>query len=170
MPKTRLKVLFLAAEAEPFVKIGGLGDIAGSLPQALRALTFEDHPKFSDIDVRLVIPFHGAIQRQAYALRFEEILNIPHTNGTLQAEVLATKINGVPVYLIGGAPIPKDAPVYSGDKLADGNKFIFFSLAALEMAKALKWRPDIVHANDWHTAVSLYALKVRNNPFYNKTS
>jgi len=170
MPKTRLKVLFLAAEAEPFVKIGGLGDIAGSLPQALRALTFEDHPKFSDIDVCLVIPFHGAIQRQAYALRFEEILNIPHTNGTLQAEILATKINGVPVYLIGGAPIPKDAPVYSGDKLADGNKFIFFSLAALEMAKALKWRPDIVHANDWHTAVSLYALKVRNNPFYNKTS
>jgi starch synthase len=170
MPKTRLKVLFLAAEAEPFVKIGGLGDIAGSLPQALRALTPDEHPKFSEIDARLVIPFHGAIQRQAYPLRNEVVCDIPLADGSLKAEVLSTKVNGVPVYLISGAPIPKDAPVYSGDKLADGNKFTFFSLASLEMAKAVKWQPDIIHANDWHTAIALYALKLQNDPFYKNTS
>ncbi len=170
MPKTRLKVLFLAAEAEPFVKIGGLGDIAGSLPHALRALTLDKRPKFSDIDARLVIPFHGAIQRQAYPLRNEAVFDIPHADGPLQAEALSTKVNGAPVYLICGAPIPKDAPVYSGDKLADGNKFTFFSLAALEMAKVLKWQPDIIHANDWHTAIALYALKIQNDPFFKNAS
>lgn len=170
MPKTRLKVLFLAAEAEPFVKIGGLGDIAGSLPQALRALTLEERPKFSDIDARLVIPFHGAIQRQAYPLRNEAVFEIPHASGPIQAEVLSTKVNGVPVYLICGAPIPRDAPVYSGDKLADGNKFTFFSLAALEMAKVLKWQPNIIHANDWHTAIALYELKIQKDPFFKKAS
>lgn len=170
MSKTRLKVLFLAAEAEPFVKIGGLGDIAGSLPQALRALTFEDRQKYSDIDARLVIPFHGAIQRQAYPLRNEAVFDIPTSEGSIQAEVLSTIVNGVPVYLICGEPISRDAPVYSGDKLADGNKFTFFSLAALQMAKVLKWRPDIIHANDWHTAIALYALKIYADAFYNKTS
>lgn len=170
MPKTRLKVLFLAAEAEPFVKIGGLGDIAGSLPQALRALTLDDRPKFSDIDARLVIPFHGAIQRQAYPLHNEAVFEIPHVNGSIKTEVLSTIVNGVPVYLICGAPIPRDAPVYSSDKLADGNKFAFFSLAALEMAKVLKWQPNIVHANDWHTAISLYILKIQNDPFFKYAS
>ncbi len=170
MPKTRLKVLFLAAEAEPFVKIGGLGDIAGSLPQALRALTPDEHPKFSEIDARLVIPFHGAIQRQAYPLRNAVVCDISYVDGPLKAEVLSTRVNDVPVYLISGAPIPRDAPVYSGDKLADGNKFTFFSLAALEMAKAIKWQPDIIHANDWHTAMALYALKLRNDPFFKNTS
>ncbi|MBN1536840.1 MAG: glycogen synthase [Anaerolineales bacterium] len=170
MPKTRLKVLFLAAEAEPFVKIGGLGDIAGSLPQALRALTLDERPKFSDIDARLIIPFHGAIQRQAYPLHNEAVFDIPYSSGPIQAEVLSTKVNGVPVYLICGAPIPRDAPVYSGDKLEDGNKFTFFSLAALEMAKVLNWQPNIIHANDWHTAIALYALKIQNDPFYKNAS
>ena len=53
MPKT-INVLFLAAEAEPFVKVGGLGDVAGSLPRALRALSNDD----VKLDVRLVLPYH----------------------------------------------------------------------------------------------------------------
>ena len=57
MPKI-INVLFLAAEAEPFIKVGGLGDVAGSLPRALRALSNDD----LKLDVRLVLPYHPAVK------------------------------------------------------------------------------------------------------------
>jgi len=153
-----INVLFLAAEAEPFVKIGGLGDVAGSLPRALLAL--------SDIDVRLCLPFHGAIQRQAYDLRRVATFQIPHITGNIRAEALATEIDGLPVYLIAGPPIPADAPVYSGDNLTDGYKFTFFSLAALELMRYLGWTPDLIHANDWHTSPALYTIRNRQDPYF----
>jgi len=154
----KIKALFLAAEADPFVKIGGLGDVAGSLPRALNAVT--------NADVRLCIPFHGAIQRQAYDLHRVATFEIPHVNGNIRAEALATEFNDLPVFLISGAPIPADAPVYSSDNLADGHKFTFFSLAALELMRRLDWRPDIIHANDWHTAPAIYALSSKRDMFY----
>ena len=64
-----LRVLFIASEADPLVKIGGLGDVAGSLPKALCNLPPE--PGNQTMDVRLVIPFHGAIRRQAYSLTMQ---------------------------------------------------------------------------------------------------
>ena len=154
----KIKVLFLAAEADPFVKIGGLGDVAGSLPPALNAS--------GNIDVRLCLPFHGAIQRQAYDLHRVATFAIPHAQGEIRAEALATELNGLPVYLISGAPIPADAPVYSGDNLADGHKFTFFSLAALELMRQLDWKPDLIHANDWHTAPAIYTLSSKRDAFY----
>ncbi len=57
MPQT-INILFLAAEAEPFVKVGGLGDVAGTLPRALRALSNDD----LKLDVRLVLPYHTVIR------------------------------------------------------------------------------------------------------------
>ncbi len=154
----QLNVLFLAAEADPFVKIGGLGDVAGSLPHALRAL--------GKVDVRLCLPFHGAIQRQAYDLHRVATFNIPHVNGSIRAEALATEIYDLPVYLIAGTPIPADAPVYSSDNLTDGHKFTFFSLAALELMRQLEWKPDLIHANDWHTAPALYELSINRDSFF----
>ena len=58
MPQT-INILFLAAEAEPFVKVGGLGDVAGTLPRALRSLSNDD----VKLDVRLVLPLHLAIRQ-----------------------------------------------------------------------------------------------------------
>ena len=146
-----LRVLFLASEADPFVKIGGLGDVAGSLPPALKAVD-------ASIDVRLVIPFHGAIQRQAYKLRTVGVFDVPSAGGAIRAEALFIELDGLPVYLIAGAPISPDAPVYSADPAQDGRKFTFFSLAALELARQMDWSPDVLHANDWHTAPAIYAL------------
>lgn len=60
-----MKVFYLAAEAEPYVKVGGLGDVAGSLPHALQEITAE-----TDFELRVAIPFHGAIQQQPPPLRF----------------------------------------------------------------------------------------------------
>ena len=56
------------------------------------------------------------------------------------------------------------------DGLRDGYKFTFFSLAALQLTRAIDWTPDIIHANDWHTAPALYALKIQRDPQLARTS
>lgn len=150
-----MKILLLAAEADPFIKVGGLGDVAGSLPIALKATC--------GMDVRLVIPFHGAIQRKAFDWKRIASFDVPKPGKPVRAEALETDVHGVPVYLITGAPIPADAPVYTSNAGADAYKFTFFSLAALELARQLDWTPDLIHANDWHTAPALYALYLRRD-------
>ena len=170
--KTTLKVLFLAAEAEPLIKIGGLGDVAGSLPLALRNLTNHMGVRSGvEVDVRLVIPFHGAIQRHAYPIHRVARFEIPYKDGDVSAEALRMDLDGMPLYLIGGRMIPADAPVYSGDNYIDGLKFTFFSLAALELVRHLDWIPDVIHANDWHTALAIYALNRMKamDPFFKDT-
>jgi starch synthase len=153
-----IKVLFLAAEAEPFVKIGGLGDVTGSLPAAIQSFAASSVGERREIDIRLVIPMHGSIQRDLFS--FETLLkvDVQSQNGPVQATILKTILNGLSVYLIAGKFFPGDAPVYSGDNRIDGRKYTFFSLATLEMARALDWMPDVLHANDWHTAPAIYKL------------
>jgi starch synthase len=80
-------------------------------------------------------------------------------DGPIPVEVYHTNINGLPVYLVSGPPFPPGAPVYSGDNAVDGYKYTFFSIAALKLPFVLGWQPDILHANDWHTALSIHSLK-----------
>ena len=167
-----LRVLFIAAEADPFIKIGGLGDVAGSLPPALQAISSqtEDSGEFSSIDVRLVIPFYGVIRHQDYPLQHVATFNVASVDGPIQTEAYMTKVKNLPVYLLSGSPIKTDAPVYTADASVDGVKFTFFSLAALELARALNWPPHIVHANDWHTSLAIYSLGIsreRDRFYYN---
>lgn len=166
-----LQILYIASEAEPLVKVGGLGDVAGSLPHALRALPPEILNGYS-LDVRLVIPHHAVIREKLRKPRPLIFFSIPYNDSTVEALVSVTNINGVPVYLISGAPIPYNAPVYSGDPCLDGEKYVFFSLAALEMTRQLNWRPDIIQANDWHSATAIYKLaQLRNEDedYFNNT-
>jgi starch synthase len=153
-----IKVLFLASEAEPFVKVGGLGDVAGSLPAAIQNVTASYPGDVPKVDIRLVIPLHGSIQRDQFSLEGLFQIDVHSQNGPLKATVWETVLNGLTVNLISGELFPHDAPVYSGDNQIDGRKFTFFSLAALEMVHALNWAPDILHANDWHTAPAIYKL------------
>jgi starch synthase len=153
-----LKVLFLASEADPLIKVGGLGDVAGSLPYALRALD----PGLiggQKLDVRLAIPFHSAIRQKLANVEKVAEFDVPNANGDIPAEVFLTVINQLPIYLIAGPPFSPGEPVYTTDNYRDGRKFTFFSLAALELTHRIGWKPDILHANDWHTAVSLYVSK-----------
>lgn len=147
-----LRVMFMAAEAAPFVKVGGLGDVAGSLPIALRGLP--EAP-----DVRLVLPLHNTISREAYALDLAASFEIDHADGAIQARVFQTNLDGLPVYLISGAPFDAEAAVYTSDPAHDAYRYAFFSLAALAFAGSTNWRPDIIHAHDWHTAPAVYALR-----------
>jgi starch synthase len=161
------KILFLAAEADPLVKVGGLGDVAGSLPRALQQLCL-NNPRDYAVDVRMVLPFHAAIRKKVPNPEKLLEFKISTRGAPVQAQVYHLLVNNVYTYLIAGEPIGEDAPVYDPDASIDGYKYIFFSLAALEMSKALGWKPDILHANDWHTAISVYAskLKGRVDPFF----
>jgi starch synthase len=144
-----LKVLFLSAEAEPFVKVGGLGDVAGSLPRALAALGH---------DVRLALPGYGAIDWEHYRPKPLARFGVPRNGGPVAAELWETASDGVPVYLLTGPPIPKDGRVYGSSIEEDAPKFVFFSLGALAACRQLGWKPDVVHANDWHTGPAVYRL------------
>jgi len=161
MTKT-INILFLASEAEPFVKVGGLADVAGSLPLALRAL-----PGEARLDVRLALPLHRAIQLDPANLISGVGFSVSRGGIDLPARVLEGELDDMPVYFIAGGPISEAASVYSSDPTFDREKYTFFSLAALEMTRHLGWRPDILHANDWHTALALYALRARrSDPFF----
>ena len=146
-----LKVLFLSAEAAPLIKVGGLGDVAGSLPSALRALP--EGP-----DVRVCLPLYPGIQDLKLNLSPAASFLINHQDRPYQAEVFQGQVNGVPHYFIDGPPIAASTDVYSGDNHQDGGKFTFFSLAALALARRVHWKPAILHAQDWHTAPAVYKL------------
>jgi starch synthase len=158
-----IRVLFLAVEAEPFVKIGGLGDVAGSLPPALRKLA---------VDVRLALPMHASIHKRGLPLRKNCEFSLTYDGGQVPIESYLLEIDGLTVYFLSSPLIPFDSPVYSGDNLTDGRKFACFSLAALKLCSELKWPIDILHANDWHTAIAVYALSQwrKIDPFFYETA
>jgi len=160
----QIRVLFLSAEADPLVKIGGLGDVAGSLPAALG--TLPESP-----DVRLVLPLYPRIKNAELDLKPVATFNISHSRGPLLTEVFQTIIKGTTIYLVNGAPISESNEVYSGDAHLDGSKFTFFSLGAMELVKILNWQPDIIHAHDWHTSPAVYNLQLirGGDDFFQKT-
>jgi starch synthase len=155
-----MNILFLAAEAEPFVKIGGLADVAGSLPLALRALP-DQISTGVPLDVRLVLPFHQGVQVDAAALRPVADYSVCRGGLSIPVMVYETALDGMPVYFISGAPISNSPSVYSPDPAHDREKYAFFSIAALELIHHLDWQPEIIHANDWHTSLALYAVHFR---------
>ena len=157
----QIKVLFLAAEADPFVKVGGLGDVAGSLPRALRALD----PDLTDnisLDVRLALPFHPVLRSKVSSLRPLEPFPLQRSGEEVIVEVFETSLDDMPVYLIGGGPIDASSSVYSAKLDTDSEKYAYFSFAALGLIKLLDWHPDVVHSNDWHTALAAYGLLVQH--------
>ena len=165
MAKT-INVLFLAAEAEPFFKVGGLADVAGSLPLALRDLP-EQAARGLKLDVRLVLPLHRSNKAEPATLRPVAEFPVWHSGGAIKTQVFEGALGGMPVYFINGAPIASSATVYLPDQAQDRAKYGFFSMAALEMTRYLEWQPNIVHANDWHTALALYAINSRRkNPAF----
>ena len=154
MPQT-INILFLAAEAEPFVKVGGLGDVAGTLPRALRALSNDE----IKLDVRLALPYHSVIRSDT--LRPVSIYSLPRDSSEVQVEAYEGVLDGMPVYFINGQPIRASGSVYSSNNKLDAEKYAFFALAALELPRQLNWEPNIIHANDWHTALAAYGNLVK---------
>ena len=153
-----INILFIAAEAEPFVKVGGLGDVAGTLPRALRSLPAEATGDVK-LDVRLVLPLHSVIRQDS--LRPVGIYSIPRGKTEVQVDAFEGVLDGMPVYFISGEPVRASGSVYSSNNKLDAEKYTFFSLAALELPRQINWTPNIVHVNDWHTALASYGNLVK---------
>jgi starch synthase len=144
-----MRILLLASEVAPFAKTGGLADVTGSLPQALAALGHE---------VRVVMPAYASIERAAASgdlgVEVDQVrLRVPFAGGLVDAGVFRARLPGseVPVFFIAERNLFGRASIYGYDD--DTYRFAFFSRAALDlMIAAWGWRPDVVHAHDWHAA------------------
>ncbi len=165
MPTQPLKVLFIASEADPFVKIGGLGDVAGTLPQNIRDL----HPlDQGGVDIRLAIPFHHVIDRDKHEIKPIVSFDIPGPFGSIPTTVYQSKSGDLPVYLFDSPILPQDGPVYHTEVSIDAPVFTHFSLSVLQFLREIDWQIDLLHAHDWHTALAVYVLAQRRDtdPFF----
>jgi starch synthase len=142
-----LKILFVAAEASPLAKVGGLGDVIGSLPKELRQ---HGH------DARVVLPFYGTIQTDSPVL-WHDSYNVDFLGASEKVNISEIRLRGeVPLYLLHNTTYFDRTAVY-GEK-DDGERFQFFSRAAMELPRCLDWHPDILHCHDWHTALCIGLL------------
>lgn len=138
------KVLFVAAEAVPFSKVGGLAEFAGTLPRALRRL---------GVDVRVMIPRYGDRSHtgEPRVRRIGASIPVPSGSDEEPAHLLATEDGDVPIYLIyNDRHFGNRDLVYGFND--DPQRFMYFSRAVIAALRTLDWVPDVVHANDWHTA------------------
>ncbi len=160
--KRKLKVLFASAEAAPFAKMGGLGDVSGALPASLLR-NYKD-----ELDIRTILPFHEVIKKLDPPMKKIGDYAFSASDQEIECQLFVSDIDGVPVYLVDNDYINHNSPVYHGDWYLDGLKYATFSLALLEAMRYLDWKIDILHANDWHTALAPYALKTtyQNDLFY----
>ena len=146
-----MNVLIVVAEMAPLVKVGGLADVAGSLPRALRRL---------GLDVRVALPFYAAIEREGLAL--QRVASLPDG-----AVVWQTEARGVPVYLIEHEPSFGREQVYGYQD--DAARFLAFCDALLASAADLGssepaedgWRPHVLHLHDWHPGFLAARLAAR---------
>lgn len=153
-----MKVCFIAAEAAPFVKVGGLGDVIGSLPKALREL---------GVDARVILPLYSSIDRERFGLKYKVYQFVDLGWRHSYCGIFETEVDGVPCYFVDNEQYFNRDSIYG--QADDGERFAFFSKAALEILPALDFKPDVVNVNDWHTALSviyLDVLKSREAEFY----
>jgi len=138
-----IKILLASAEVTPFAKTGGLADVAGALPKELRRL---------GQDVRLVMPRYRQINVDIHSLRpVVQGLEVPLGSQTIPCTILEGRLGDVPVYFIDCPQLYDRDGVYGfGD---DDARFIYFNRALLEMLRPLGFMPDVIHVNDWHTAL-----------------
>ena len=153
-----MKVCFIAAEAAPFVKVGGLGDVIGSLPKSLREL---------GVDARVILPMYSSIDRERFGLKYKAYQFVDLGWRHSYCGIFETEVDGVPCYFVDNEQYFNRDSIYG--QADDGERFAFFSKAALEILPALDFKPDVVNVNDWHTALSviyLDVLKSREAEFY----
>ncbi|MBQ3528544.1 MAG: glycogen synthase GlgA [Clostridia bacterium] len=147
------KILYVGSECMPFAATGGLGDVMGSLPQALKAKDPEN------LDVRVVIPLYEAVSDTWRAqMKQEAVFTVRLGWREQYCGVFSLEKDGVTYYFIDNEFYFKRNTLYG--HYDDGERFAFFSLAVLEMFPHIGFYPDIINANDWQSALTVVYLNV----------
>ena len=153
-----MKIPYAASEAAPFIKVGGLGDVAGALPKALCR---------AGDDVRVILPFYGAIPEHLKALcRYRTHFYFNNSWRSQYCGVFEAQVEGVTYYLLDNEFYFNRPEVYGA--YDDGERFAFFSRGVLEVLPLIDFYPDVLHCNDWHTALIpvLLDTQFRTRPGY----
>ncbi|MBA2646920.1 MAG: glycogen synthase [Pyrinomonadaceae bacterium] len=160
--KNSLRVAVLSSEAVPFAKTGGLGDVAGALPKALREAG-------GDTDATLVHPLYEETDRRLLREQVFDNLEVDWLGGTRRVRVWYSEASGAPAFLI-------DAPEYFGRPSIygyrdDHERFAFFCRASIALFRRLGTPPDIIHGNDWPCGFAAVELRSRRgyDSFYAHT-
>lgn len=155
-----IKVLFAASEAVPFVKTGGLADVAGTLPRELVKL---------GADVRLIIPKYKSIPKE-YTEKMEYIgyVYVDLSWRHQYCAVMKLEHEGVTAYFIDNEYYFNRDVLYG--HFDEAEQFAFFSKALLKVLPLIGFKPDIIHCNDWQTGVvsTFLATHFRHEEYYNK--
>ena len=153
-----MKVLYVASEALPFMASGGLGDVAGSLPQALRKRL---------IGCRVVMPLYDTIKQEFKdKMTFITNISVPVAWRRQYCGIFQAKHEGVIYYLIDNQYYFKRDTIYG--HYDDAERFTFFSRAVLEILPVVDFKPDIIHWNDWQSALTpvFYSTFYSKDPWY----
>ncbi len=154
--RKNLKILMAAAEIAPFAKAGGLADVVGSLPPALKKL---------GCDVRLIMPLYGSVNRKKFKLKkIHSDISISSGGRRIKINIWQTKLPNaaVAVYFIEQKKYFGAKKIYA--KKGNAERFLFFSLTVLDILPKIRFRPDIIHCHDFHTALIPDLLKTENRP------
>ena len=147
------KILFVGAEVMPFAATGGLGDVMGSLPAALKA-------KYPDADVRVVMPLYDAISRDTVAkMDTVAVFTVNLAWREIYCGVKSLVKDGVTFYFIDNEYYFKRGALYG--HFDDGERYAYFCRAVVEMMSRIGFYPDVLHANDWQSALSIVYLKTQ---------
>ncbi|MBO5232510.1 MAG: glycogen synthase GlgA [Clostridia bacterium] len=138
-----MKVLFAASEAYPFAMSGGLADVAGALPKALRS-------RF--VGCRVVIPLYGTVSEEMRSkMKFITHITVPVAWRRQYCGIFEAHVDGVIYYLLDNQYYFKRDTLYG--HYDDAERFAFFSRAVLEILPYIDFIPDVIHCNDWQTAM-----------------
>jgi starch synthase len=142
-----MKILFIASEAFPLVKVGGLADVTGSLAIALQDLGHEPY---------LILPKYGSIKTPVQDIQGKNVA-VSFMGHSEPATLKKTMLKGrIPVYLVENQHYFGVEEIYAAGEL---ERFLFFSLSIPSIISRLDLRPDIVHCHDWHTSLVPLGLK-----------
>lgn len=151
-----MKVLFVSAEVTPFAKVGGLADVVGALPVALKKL---------GVDARIMVPRY---ERLAGSPKLKKVLENVEVNiggGTESVNVYQTKLpdSDVIVYVLENQTFISRGEIYEehsvGPQFSELARFLFFSQAVVSVLRRITWKPKIVHCHDWHTGLVPFLLR-----------
>jgi len=155
-----MRIALLSSEVVPFAKTGGLADVAGALPKALRE---------KGQDVVVVLPLYQQIRPELLSDVVIEDLPVTWRGGLRATRVWQSVAAGVPTYFIDGPEFFDRPSIYGYQD--DHARYAFFSRAALVLFKQLDWQPDIIHGNDWPCGFATVEIRQRRrfDPFFQKT-